>query len=148
MCVCVLNDLKRYSISEYLPPFSIHVLLFGERERCEGPEAQTTGEIDKINLFLVIIWQEKLASVEELEPFIDHSSQLAALDYIVSVESDVFIPSYTGNMARAVEGHRRFLGHRKTIAPDRQDYFLLVVNMGLYDFSLDHLCFYQLPILM
>ncbi|KAF3780888.1 hypothetical protein EJ110_NYTH38189 [Nymphaea thermarum] len=57
---------------------------------------------------------------EELKVFASHASQTAAIDYIVSVENDVFVPSYSGNMAKAVEGHHRFLGHRMTISPDRK----------------------------
>lgn len=67
-----------------------------------------------------LVSKEVLATKEELGKFNDHASQVAALDYIVSVESDMFIPSHSGNMARAVEGHRRFLGHRKTVTPDRR----------------------------
>ncbi|KAH9717639.1 O-fucosyltransferase 38 [Citrus sinensis] len=67
-----------------------------------------------------LVFKETLATKEELKAFANHASQTAALDYLISVESDVFIPSHSGNMARAVEGHRRFLGHRKTITPDRQ----------------------------
>ncbi|CAI9116243.1 OLC1v1017342C3 [Oldenlandia corymbosa var. corymbosa] len=75
--------------------------------------------------FPLLMNKEKLASAEELEPFANHASQMAALDYIVSIQSDVFIPSYFGNMARAVEGHRRFLGHKKTISPDRKAFVRL-----------------------
>ncbi|GAB4847741.1 O-fucosyltransferase 38, variant 2 [Ancistrocladus abbreviatus] len=75
---------------------------------------------DLTSRFPNVVFKETVATQEELEGFSNHASQTAALDYIISVESDVFIPSYSGNMARAVEGHRRFLGHRKTITPDRK----------------------------
>jgi hypothetical protein len=43
----------------------------------------------------------------ELQQFQNHSSQMAALDFMVSVASNTFIPTYDGNMAKVVEGHRR-----------------------------------------
>ncbi|BBM98664.1 rhamnogalacturonan I rhamnosyltransferase [Marchantia polymorpha subsp. ruderalis] len=67
-----------------------------------------------------VVRKEMLLSKEELRPFVNRSSQMASLDYLVSLASDVFIPTYDGNMAKVVEGHRRYLGFRTTILLDRK----------------------------
>jgi len=53
------------------------------------------------------IKKETLLANDELQQFRNHSSQMAALDFIVSVASNTFVPTYYGNMAKLVEGHRR-----------------------------------------
>ncbi|CAN0929432.1 Rhamnogalacturonan I rhamnosyltransferase 1 [Linum grandiflorum] len=64
--------------------------------------------------------KETLIDPSSLEPFRNHANAMAALDYIVAVESDIFVPSFDGNMTFAVEGHRRYLGFRKTIKINRK----------------------------
>ncbi|KAG1363744.1 O-fucosyltransferase 34 [Cocos nucifera] len=54
-----------------------------------------------------VVRKETLLEPSDLRFFQNHSSQMAALDYLVSLESDVFVPTYDGNMAKVVEGHRR-----------------------------------------
>lgn len=67
-----------------------------------------------------LVRKEMLAREGELLPFLNKSSSLSALDYIVSFNSDIFIPSHGGNMGRALQGHRTYMGHRKTIKPNHK----------------------------
>ncbi|KAH7430375.1 hypothetical protein KP509_09G096200 [Ceratopteris richardii] len=76
--------------------------------------------------FSNVVRKETILNAEDLRPFQNHSSQMAALDYLVALDSDVFVPTYDGNMAKVVEGHRRFLGYKKTILLDRRRIVQLV----------------------
>ncbi|KAI7981223.1 O-fucosyltransferase 37 [Camellia lanceoleosa] len=67
-----------------------------------------------------VVTKEMLAREGELAPYIKRSSVLAAIDYIVSLSSNVFVPSHGGNMARAMQGHRAYVGHRKFIKPNKR----------------------------
>lgn len=67
-----------------------------------------------------LVRKEMLLDPRDLQQFQNHSSQMAALDYMVSIASDTFIPTYDGNMAKVVEGHRRYLGFKRSIVLDRR----------------------------
>ncbi|KAM7269729.1 hypothetical protein ACFE04_025226 [Oxalis oulophora] len=67
-----------------------------------------------------MVKKETILDAAALQQFQNHSSQMAALDFMVSIASDTFIPTYDGNMAKLVEGHRRNLGFRQSILLDRK----------------------------
>ena len=50
-----------------------------------------------------VVTKQKLAQNGELTQYINMSSALAAIDYIVSLSSDVFVPSHGGNMGSAMQ---------------------------------------------
>ncbi|GAQ88618.1 O-fucosyltransferase family protein [Klebsormidium nitens] len=62
-----------------------------------------------------LVTKESLVPPAQLTALQAHLNQWAAVDYVISVASDVFVATFSGNMAKAVRGHRRFSGHRKTI---------------------------------
>ncbi|XP_047939614.1 protein ROOT HAIR SPECIFIC 17-like isoform X1 [Salvia hispanica] len=89
-------------------------------------------------LFPNIHTKETLASKEELAEFQSYSSRMAALDFIVCDESDVFVANNNGNMAKILAGKRRYSGHKPTIRPNAKKLYRLFNdrhNMSWNDFA-------------
>ncbi|XP_030950896.1 O-fucosyltransferase 16 [Quercus lobata] len=72
--------------------------------------------------------KETIATKEELEPFSSFSSRMAALDFIVCDESDVFVTNNNGNMAKILAGRRRYFGHKPTIRPNAKKLYRLFLS--------------------
>ncbi|XP_021642767.1 O-fucosyltransferase 31 isoform X2 [Hevea brasiliensis] len=68
-------------------------------------------------LFPMMEDKKSLASAEELVEVEGKASLLAAVDYYVSLQSNVFISASPGNMHNALVGHRAYL-NLKTIRPN------------------------------
>ncbi|KAG1365778.1 protein ESMERALDA 1 [Cocos nucifera] len=83
-----------------------------------------------LEMFPLLQTKETLASAEELAPFKNYSSRMAAVDYNVCLHSEVFVTTQGGNFPHFLIGHRRYLygGHSKTIKPDKRKLSLLFDN--------------------
>jgi hypothetical protein len=68
-------------------------------------------------LFPGIENKKSLASAEELADVQGKASLMAAVDYYVSMKSDIFISASPGNMHNALQAHRAYL-NLKTIRPN------------------------------
>ncbi|KAI3804060.1 hypothetical protein L1987_32228 [Smallanthus sonchifolius] len=74
--------------------------------------------------------KDTLATKEELAPFASYSSRMAALDFIVCNESDVFATNNNGNMAKMLVGTRMYFGYRPTIRPNSKKLYRLFLDRG------------------
>ncbi|XP_044494103.1 protein ESMERALDA 1-like [Mangifera indica] len=86
-----------------------------------------------LEMFPNLLTKEMLASDEELAPFRNYSSRMAAIDYTVCLHSEVFVTTQGGNFPHFLMGHRRFLfgGHSKTIRPDKRKLAILFDNPNI-----------------
>ncbi|XP_057765919.1 protein ESMERALDA 1-like isoform X2 [Salvia miltiorrhiza] len=86
-----------------------------------------------LEMFPLLQTKETLASAEELAPFKNYSSRMAAIDYTVCLHSEVFVPTQGGNFLQVLLGHRRYLygGHSRTIRPDKRKLAVLFDNPNI-----------------
>nr|GEY39583.1 GDP-fucose protein O-fucosyltransferase [Tanacetum cinerariifolium] len=112
-----------------------------EKERRQGrcpltPEEVVYGGDETLAplraLFPNIHSKDTIATKDELEPFSTFSSRMAALDFIVCDESDVFVTNNNGNMAKFLAGRRRYFGHKPTIRPNAKKLYQVRPGRGKF----------------
>ncbi|KAF7808738.1 protein ESMERALDA 1 [Senna tora] len=86
-----------------------------------------------LEMFPNLQTKETLASEEELAPYKNYSSRMAAIDYTVCLHSEVFVTTQGGNFPHFLLGHRRYLygGHSQTIKPDKRKLAVLFDNPNI-----------------
>ncbi|XP_052175713.1 O-fucosyltransferase 37 [Diospyros lotus] len=113
--LCPLNALELARLLKALgAPKDVRIYIAGEQ-----PFGGSRALEPLVAEFTNLVTKEKLVKEGELAPYINRSSVLAAIDYTVSLSSNVFLPSHGGDMARALQGHRAYVGHRKFIRPSK-----------------------------
>ncbi|XP_019152664.1 PREDICTED: uncharacterized protein At1g04910-like [Ipomoea nil] len=83
-----------------------------------------------LRLFPLMEDKRSLASPEELARVEGKASLLSAVDYHVSMQSDIFISASPGNMHNALVGHRAFM-NLKTIRPNLRLLGKLFINESM-----------------
>uniref|UniRef100_A0A7N0VFE4 O-fucosyltransferase family protein n=1 Tax=Kalanchoe fedtschenkoi TaxID=63787 RepID=A0A7N0VFE4_KALFE len=89
-----------------------HVTLYAASARPLGA-AETLKPL--LAEFPSLVTRETLARPGELTPFANSSTALAAIDYTITVNSDVFLTTPKSNIAIALQWHRAYTGKKKVI---------------------------------
>ncbi|KAJ4770015.1 O-fucosyltransferase family protein [Rhynchospora pubera] len=91
-----------------------------------------------MQLFPNVVTKEDLLSPEELEPFKNFSSQLAALDFIACASSDVFAMTDTGSqLSSLVTGYRIYhgRGQASTLRPNKKRFARILTEHADIDWG-------------
>ncbi|CAD5167445.1 unnamed protein product [Musa acuminata subsp. malaccensis] len=126
---CPLNALEVTRLIKALGAPKDARIYWAGGEPFGGPEAL----LPLITEFPHLYNKENISQPGELERFASKSSVLAAIDYIVCEQSDVFMPSHGGNMGHLMQGHRAYAGHRKFITPNKRQMLPYFVDASLPD---------------
>ncbi|KAM7266476.1 hypothetical protein ACFE04_004373 [Oxalis oulophora] len=97
----------RFTCSKPLPDKEVKVPapLLTNVDECNSPKRLFTACCEEID--------KRSGKDLENEPKSRISEQCAATDYVISLNTDVFIPSHRGNIGRAMKGRRVYVGHMK-----------------------------------